>query len=413
DGISCNSAIRTSPWPVARLLLLGLRPRALQLDAQSFNAAMAEDESWARALELLSAARVSPSAVSYNTAISSCAQAKASSAALRLLSQMSKFFRLDAFSFSSALNACSWHTALDLVGRMASLLVPCNAVTRLALVAACAGRWREAAGVAAREGPAWSGAVGVTEKCGQEMTGPSPLAHFLCRNFAGIESLDFPSAFRTVEENKAENKISITMSAQGHLEPGKAAETESEEEEEPEEKPKEAEPEEPEEEDPKADDFEEDVPEEGTSNGEDGDVASLLAKCAKAAEEASRYAKTAADFAHQAAEAAETARQGREANESNVALTKSIAHSAIVLTLTVVKAVRVVGYATMDVAAQCRIAARKFTQTDCAESSTEAMGLGLEALNAALACAEVTETTAAELQSKEGTDEGDRFVGAA
>ncbi|CAJ1396142.1 unnamed protein product [Effrenium voratum] len=67
----------------------------------------------------------------------------------------------------------------------------------------------------------------------------------------------------------------------------------------------------------------------------------------------------------------------------------------------------------MDVAAQCRIAARKFTQTDCAESSTEAMGLGLEALNAALACAEVTETTAAELQSKEGTDEGDRFVGAA
>ncbi|CAJ1436317.1 unnamed protein product [Effrenium voratum] len=167
DGISCNSAIRTSPWPVARLLLLGLRPRALQLDAQSFNAAMAEDESWARALELLSAARVSPSAVSYNTAISSCAQAKASSAALRLLSQMSKFFRLDAFSFSSALSACSWHTALDLVGRMASLLVPCNAVTRLALVAACAGRWREAAGVAAREGPAWSGAVGVTEKCGQ------------------------------------------------------------------------------------------------------------------------------------------------------------------------------------------------------------------------------------------------------
>ena len=39
-------------------------------------------------------------------------------------------------------------------------------------------------------------------------------------------------------------------------------------------------------------------------------------------------AKTAADFAHQAAEAAETARQGRSSNA--LALTKSIAHSAIV-----------------------------------------------------------------------------------
>ncbi|CAE7031834.1 DJA6, partial [Symbiodinium natans] len=148
---------------------------------------------------------------------------------------------------------------------------------------------------------------------------------------------------------------------------------------------------------------------------EDGSDAQLLAKAAKAADEASHYAKTAAEFAHQAAEAAETARQGRDSGGA-ITLTKSIAHSAIVLTLTVVKAVRVVGYATMDVAAQCRLASRKFTEASCAESSTEAMGLGLEALNAALACAEVTETTAAELQTPEGleaAEAAERFVNAA
>eukprot|EP00438_Fugacium_kawagutii_P028051 Skav208431 [mRNA] locus=scaffold2953:586554:587683:- [translate_table: standard] len=43
----------------------------------------------------------------------------------------------------------------------------------------------------------------------------------------------------------------------------------------------------------------------------------------------------------------------------------------------------------MDVAAQCRLAARKFSDSgECAECSTEAMTLGLEALNAALSCAE-------------------------
>lgn len=94
-----------------------------------------------------------------------------------------------------------------------------------------------------------------------------------------------------------------------------------------------------------------------------------------------------------------------------------------VLTLTVVKAVRVVGYATMDVAAQCRLAARKFQDEKCTECSTEAMGLGLEALNAALSCAEaqrhegasqvrqVTEVTAAELSREDANAEG--YVGAA
>jgi len=157
---------------------------------------------------------------------------------------------------------------------------------------------------------------------------------------------------------------------------------------------------------------------------EEGSNAQLIEKASKAAEEASRYAKTAAEFAHQAADAAETARKGREQGSQDT-LTKSIAHSAIVLTLTVVKAVRVVGYATLDVAAQCRAAAqRNPDSTGCAERSVEAMSLGLEALNAALACAEVTEITAAELQGTgviapgspeggSGSSAAERFVGAA
>ena len=105
-------------------------------------------------------------------------------------------------------------------------------------------------------------------------------------------------------------------------------------------------------------------------------------------------------------------------------LTKSTAHSAIVYTLTVVKAVRAVGYATLDVAAQCRIAAKRNPEAPgCTEKAVTAMSLGLDALNAALACAEVTESTAAELQrpaGQRGEAEGDdeehssaRFVGAA
>merc|ERR1712137_349809 len=144
--------------------------------------------------------------------------------------------------------------------------------------------------------------------------------------------------------------------------------------------------------------------------GAEGSNASLVRKAEKAAEEASRYAKTAAEFSHQAAEAAETARRGREKGSRDT-LTKSIAHSAIVLTLTVVKAVRVVGYATLDVATQCRVAAKRNQEAlGCAEGAVKAMHLGLEALNAALTCAEVTETTAAELQAPAPAE---RFVGAA
>jgi len=160
--------------------------------------------------------------------------------------------------------------------------------------------------------------------------------------------------------------------------------------------------------------------EERGPGAKDGTTAALLEKVKKAAEEASRYAKTAAEFAHQAAEAAEAARKDQERG-SRDSLTKSVAHSAIVYTLTVVKAVRAVGYATLDVAAQCRAAAkRNLTATACGEQAVTAMSLGLEALNAALSCAEVTEITAAELQApSDSSDElgaaraAERFVGAA
>mmetsp|Transcript_89833 Transcript_89833/g.287942 ORF Transcript_89833/g.287942 Transcript_89833/m.287942 type:complete len:1250 (-) Transcript_89833:438-4187(-) len=148
---------------------------------------------------------------------------------------------------------------------------------------------------------------------------------------------------------------------------------------------------------------------EGSPGGEEDDRdsdSSLIEKAGKAAEEASRYAKTAAEFAHQAAEAAEAARRDRERG-SRDSLTKSTAHSAIVYTLTVVKAVRAVGYATLDVAAQCRAAARRNPEAaGCSERAVAAMSLGLEALNAALACAEVTETTAAELQRPAPEEDG-------
>mmetsp|Transcript_6393 Transcript_6393/g.15820 ORF Transcript_6393/g.15820 Transcript_6393/m.15820 type:complete len:1478 (-) Transcript_6393:254-4687(-) len=153
----------------------------------------------------------------------------------------------------------------------------------------------------------------------------------------------------------------------------------------------------------------------GENGGEDAEESDslLIEKVGKAAEEASRYAKTAAEFAHQAGEAAEAARRDREHASCN-SLTKSTAHSAIVYTLTVVKAVRAVGYATLDVAAQCRAAARKCPDAEeCSERAVSAMSLGLEALNAALACAEVTEATAAELQRPDAPEDDAPVKGSA
>lgn len=161
---------------------------------------------------------------------------------------------------------------------------------------------------------------------------------------------------------------------------------------------------------------------ENSGNDEDfhyeGSNASVIEKAAKAAQEASRFAKTAAEFAHNAADSAEATRQQHERGGRGLTV-KEVAHSAIVYTLTVVKAVRAAGYAALDVAAQCRIAAKRNpAAAECAEQAVTAMSLGLEALNQALACAEITETTASELQQPlselmPDPSFGERCVGAA
>merc|ERR1712137_162578 len=157
------------------------------------------------------------------------------------------------------------------------------------------------------------------------------------------------------------------------------------------------------------------------NEGETGEsFVNLIRAADKAAEEASLYAKTGAEFSRQAVEAAETARRGREKGTRDV-MTRSVAHSAIVLTLTVVKAVRIVGYATFDVSMQCRMAARRNQEAlGCVESAAKTMHLGLQALNAALNCSKVVEALTTELQTpteegdqKNATASADRFVNAA
>merc|ERR1711959_415960 len=148
----------------------------------------------------------------------------------------------------------------------------------------------------------------------------------------------------------------------------------------------------------------------------EGSDEELLAKAAKASDEASRFANTAAEFAEQATMAAETAAKAKEAKRED-ALTKSIAHSAIVLTLTVVKAVRVVGYAALDAASHgLSISKRYPSSPGCAASAASAMSAGFEALSAASNCAQATQEAAAELQSavEDGvTDSSERLAAAA
>ncbi|CAD7929510.1 unnamed protein product [Amoebophrya sp. A25] len=142
----------------------------------------------------------------------------------------------------------------------------------------------------------------------------------------------------------------------------------------------------------------------GDNKKEVGGTADLLAKVAKAADEGSRFANTAAEFAQQVAEAAKTAKKSSE-DPTQDSLTKSIAHSAIVLTLTVVKAVRVVGYASLDAASHALQASKNATEQDgpgqpgCAAAAAGAMSAGFEALNAASSCAQATEEAAGELQT--------------
>eukprot|EP00929_Paragymnodinium_shiwhaense_P022392 TRINITY_DN1431_c0_g1_i1.p1 TRINITY_DN1431_c0_g1~~TRINITY_DN1431_c0_g1_i1.p1 ORF type:complete len:1306 (-),score=363.88 TRINITY_DN1431_c0_g1_i1:204-4121(-) len=139
-------------------------------------------------------------------------------------------------------------------------------------------------------------------------------------------------------------------------------------------------------------------PDEDPSHGD------LIAKVTKAANEASQAAETAVEVAHKAANAVRRAVQG------DCEDTKAVVREAIVLSLTVVKSVRSAGYATMDAAAQCRIAAQLGKQAaGCAERAVTSMSLGLDALNAALTCAEITEKTASEVRSEMAPEEGGSF----
>merc|ERR1711881_673010 len=107
----------------------------------------------------------------------------------------------------------------------------------------------------------------------------------------------------------------------------------------------------------------------------------MVEKARKAAEEASRFANTAAEFAEQANEAAKTAAKAAQDLTRENELTKSIAHSAIVLTLTVVKAVRVVGYAALDAASSTLSASNKYANSPgCAAAAASALSTGFEAL---------------------------------
>jgi len=150
---------------------------------------------------------------------------------------------------------------------------------------------------------------------------------------------------------------------------------------------------------------EDEVEEDGEQKAKSDEANSLLTKVAKAAEEASKFANTAAEFAQQVAEAAKTAKKASE-DASQDGLTKSIAHSAIVLTLTVVKAVRVVGYASLDAASHALQASKTQTASTpgCAAAAAGAMSAGFEALNAASSCAQATEEAAGELQQAVGAD---------
>merc|ERR1719191_2720848 len=127
------------------------------------------------------------------------------------------------------------------------------------------------------------------------------------------------------------------------------------------------------------------------------DTATLLEKMSKGSEEASKFANTAADFSHQAADAAATAT--KTAANGSLPLVRSVVHSSIVLALTVVKAVRIVGYSTLDVASAALQVSKAHPGSPCAAASASAMSLGFEALQAASAAASATEQAAAKLQS--------------
>merc|ERR1719183_1455011 len=148
----------------------------------------------------------------------------------------------------------------------------------------------------------------------------------------------------------------------------------------------------------KADDAEEKAEEEEEEEAKEDNNENLLEKMAKGAEEANKFASTAADFSHQSADAASTAQ--KTAANGSLPLVRSVVHSSIVLALTVVKAVRIVGYSALDVASAALQVSKPCPGSPCAAAAATAMSQGFEALQAASSAASATEQAAAKLQAE-------------
>ena len=92
-------------------------------DVISYSSTIAAGEStgrWQLTLHLLGlmlANRVLPNVFSFNSAISACARVLEWEMALRLLQQMPEESR-DVISYSSAINACDWDLAIQLLSAM-------------------------------------------------------------------------------------------------------------------------------------------------------------------------------------------------------------------------------------------------------------------------------------------------------
>jgi len=145
----------------------------------------------------------------------------------------------------------------------------------------------------------------------------------------------------------------------------------------------------------------------------------IVDKAKAAAEQADQYTKNAADYASKASNSAKAAYAAAE-NGATGADLKPLAQSAIVLTLAAVKAVRLVAYAALEVASQCRHMSRHMpSATKCLEHNVTATSSGQEVLNVALASAILVEAIAKELKSAEaeeaeqGTSVSLRFANAA
>ena len=113
-----------------------------------------------------------------------------------------------------------------------------------------------------------------------------------------------------------------------------------------------------------------------------------------AAADAVKYAQSAAEFASQALEASQSA---SAATLETIAA--NLAHSAVVLALTAVKAMKIVGYSTLDAASHAlKLKCHDAVSTQCAAAADA----GFLALSAASACASDVERASAELRSSRG-----------